>query len=106
MLGFVRVAAVSDFSDGLVRVFDVDGVDVGVVSLGGRFHAFSGKCPHAGYVLNYTRVRPGDVILCSSHMASFDLHTGRVLQGPAEKDLRLYTVKVDSDDVLVSLGEG
>jgi nitrite reductase/ring-hydroxylating ferredoxin subunit len=105
-LAFHRVASVSDFSDGLVRVFKVGEIDVGVVSLGGRFYAFSGKCPHAGYIMNYTRVRPGDVILCSSHMASFDLHTGKLLQGPTDKDLNLYHVKVEGADVYVTTETG
>jgi nitrite reductase/ring-hydroxylating ferredoxin subunit len=67
MPDFQRVAAVSDLGKGLVRVFSVEGQDVAVVRHEGALYAFSGRCPHAGYVLNYTRVRPGDRILCSSH---------------------------------------
>jgi 3-phenylpropionate/trans-cinnamate dioxygenase ferredoxin subunit len=101
---FHRVAAVADFSPGLVRVFTVEGVDIAVVSHEGRFYAFSGRCPHAGYVFNYTRVRPGDRILCTSHLATFDLKTGCVLSGPTEKDLLLYAVRTDRGEVCVSLG--
>lgn len=103
MPDFHRVAAVDDFSDGLVRVFTVEGTDVAIVSHEGRFYAFSGRCPHAGYVLNYTRVRPGDRILCSSHMAAFDLKTGCVLAGPTDKNLQLYEVRIEAADVYVSL---
>jgi 3-phenylpropionate/trans-cinnamate dioxygenase ferredoxin subunit len=103
---FHRVAAVDDFSDGLVRVFSVEGIDVAVVSHQGRFYAFSGRCPHAGYVFNYTRVRPGDRILCSSHMATFDLKTGCVLAGPTEKNLQLYKLKIDGAGIHVSLADG
>ena len=104
MAEFERVANVGDFSEGLVRVFQVNGVHVGVVHHEGQFYAFSGRCPHAGYLLNYTRIRPGDRILCSSHFAWFDLKTGRVLDGPTDQDLELYEVRVEGEDVLVSIG--
>lgn len=103
MSGFQRVASVSDFSEGLVRVFPLDGLEVAVVSHEGRFHAFSGRCPHAGYLLNYTRIRPDNRILCSSHLAWFDLETGKVLGGPTDRDLLLYRVRIEGDDVLVSV---
>jgi 3-phenylpropionate/trans-cinnamate dioxygenase ferredoxin subunit len=52
--------------------------------------------------MNYTRIRDGDRILCSSHFAWFDLRTGKVLSGPTEKDLAQYPVRIEGDDVLVS----
>jgi apoptosis-inducing factor 3 len=102
MPDFHRVAAVSDLTDGLVRVYTVNEIDVAVVRHQGVYYAFSGRCPHAGYVLNYTRVRPEDRILCSSHMALFDLKTGKVLAGPTDQDLCVYAVRVDGDDLFVS----
>jgi 3-phenylpropionate/trans-cinnamate dioxygenase ferredoxin component len=104
MAEFHRVGSVSDFTEGLVRVFPVEGVQVAVVSQEGEFYAFSGRCPHAGYLFNYTRVRPGDQILCSSHLAWFELKTGKVLSGPTDQDLSLYEVRVEGEDVLVSTG--
>ena len=102
MPDFHRVGRVGDFAEGLVRVFPVAGVEIAVVTQGGRFYAFAGRCPHANYLLNYTRIRDGDRILCSSHFAWFDLHTGKVLSGPAEEGLAQYPVRVDGEDVLVS----
>lgn len=102
MADFHRVGGVKDFSDGLVRVFPVEGIDIAVVVKDGRFYAFSGRCPHADYLLNYTRVRDGNRILCSSHFAWFDLESGAVLGGPVEEGLAQYPIKIVGDDVLVS----
>ena len=102
MAEFHRVGNLKDFSEGLVRCFPVDGVDIGVVNYGGQFYAFDGRCPHENYLMNYTRVRPGDKILCSSHFAWFDLFTGKVLSGPAEENLSRYPVRIEGDDVLVA----
>ncbi len=103
MPGFVSVAKLTDFRDGIVRVFPVDGLDVAVVTHEGQFYAFAGHCTHENYSFNYTRVRPNDVIICSSHFAYFALKTGAVLNGPTLEDLAVYAVRVENDDVQVSL---
>jgi nitrite reductase/ring-hydroxylating ferredoxin subunit len=101
MAGYVRVASVSDFREDFVRTFDVDGVHVGVVRHEGRFYAFSGYCTHARYSFDWTRVRPDDLIVCSSHYSWFELATGKAIDGPATEDLLIYNVRVEGDDVLV-----
>ncbi len=100
---FTRVGSVGDFQEGLVRVFVVDGLHVAVVNHAGRFYAFDGRCPHAGYTFNYTRIRPRDLILCSSHFAWFELASGRVIDGPTDEDLAVYPVRVAAGEVLVSI---
>src|SRR5688500_11805925 len=102
MSTFHRVASAADFQDGLVRVFPVDGVEIAVVRHDGVCHGFCGRCPPAIYLLNCTRVKPGDRSLCSSHMALFDLRTGCVLSGPTDESLKRYRVQVEGDDVMVS----
>jgi nitrite reductase/ring-hydroxylating ferredoxin subunit len=103
MAGFQHVAPVSDFSEGLVRVYTVDGTEVGVVRHEGQFYAFCPRCPHANYLMNYTRIKPGDRIFCSSHGAWFDLKTGKVLGGPTDVDLCTYSVRAEGDDIYVAL---
>jgi 3-phenylpropionate/trans-cinnamate dioxygenase ferredoxin subunit len=97
------VAKLGDFRDGIVRTFEVDGTDIAVVNHQGRFYAFGGRCTHEGYLFNWTRVRAEDLILCSSHFAYFQLATGKVISGPTNEDLRVYDVRVEGEDVLVSL---
>ena len=101
MTGYTCVGNVTDFRDGIVRVFPVDDLEIAVVSHEDRFYAFQGYCTHAAYSFNYTRVRPGALILCSSHFAWFELATGKVLNGPASEDLARYQVRVEGGDVLV-----
>src|SRR5712692_8709579 len=99
---YLTVAKVNDFRDGIVRVFQVDGIEIAVVHHEDRFYAFQGYCTHAAYSFSYTRVRPGDLVLCSSHFAWFELATGKVISGPAEEDLPQYGVRIEGEDVLVS----
>jgi nitrite reductase/ring-hydroxylating ferredoxin subunit len=100
--GFELVGKVDDFRDAIVRVVDVDGTDVAVVRYKDRFHAFSGHCTHENYSFNYTRVKPGDVIICSSHIAVFQLEGGKYVGGQPADDLPQYEVRVNGNDVYVS----
>lgn len=95
----------TDFKDGLVRTFDVGGESVAVVRHEGRFYAFAGRCSHSGYSFDWTRVRPGDMIVCSSHFSFFELATGKALDGPATEDLAVYEVRMEGEDVIVSTGK-
>lgn len=102
MEGYELVGKVSDFRDSIVRVVEIDGAEVAVVNHKGRFYAFSGRCTHENYSFNYTRVRPGNVIICSSHIAVFDLATGKYVGGQPAEDLSRYDVRVDGEAVFVS----
>ena len=102
MQGYVSVGKVEEFRESIVRVFDVEGVPVAVVNHDGSFYAFSGKCTHEDYSFNYTRVRAGDRIICSSHQAVFELATGKVISWPDLDDLTIYGVQVEDGEVLVN----
>jgi 3-phenylpropionate/trans-cinnamate dioxygenase ferredoxin subunit len=95
------VARVADIREDIIRTFEVDGAPVAVVKHDGRFYAFEGRCTHSGYPFDWSRIRPGDLVACSSHFSYFELATGKVLNGPATDDLQVYDVRIDGEDVLV-----
>jgi 3-phenylpropionate/trans-cinnamate dioxygenase ferredoxin subunit len=101
---FVRVASLGDLKDDLIRVFDVDGTPVAVVQHEGRLYAFEGHCPHSGYSFDWSRIRQGEFVICSSHYSFFELETGKNVDGPATDDLAQYAVRIEGDDVLVHVG--
>ena len=104
MTEYERVASVAEFSEGRIRTFEVNGAEIAVVSYQDRFYAFSGRCTHESYSFNYSQICAGDVIMCSSHFAIFDLATGKALEGPVldMRDLTRFGVRVEGDDVLVN----
>jgi uncharacterized membrane protein/nitrite reductase/ring-hydroxylating ferredoxin subunit len=65
-----------------------------------RFVAFEDRCTHKGGSL------AGGTTMCNTvqcpwHGSQFDLITGRVKQGPAEKAIKTYLVKQDGDKIIV-----
>jgi 3-phenylpropionate/trans-cinnamate dioxygenase ferredoxin subunit len=81
------------------------GISVGLFRLGDRLVALHDICSHEYALLSKGWQEAGSVE-CPLHQARFDLATGRCLGPPAERDLAVFELKVEGDDVLVLLPEG
>ena len=87
--GFVRVAALSELElDAPKRVVVAD-VAVSLVRTEGEVFAINDICSHS--------------IECWLHGSSFDLRTGKPNGLPATRPVPVYPVKIEGDDVLVSV---
>jgi 3-phenylpropionate/trans-cinnamate dioxygenase ferredoxin subunit len=100
----VRLCSISDVKPGTAARFDVDGLRLCVVNIGGDFSVIGDRCSHADYSLS-----EGDVwedereIECPKHGSTFSLDTGEPQSLPATKPVPVYTVRMDGDDVIVSV---
>ncbi len=102
MADFVRVCSVADVpTDGALHV-DLDDTPVAVVNAAGEFFAIRDVCSHADVPLSDGDVE-GCSIECWLHGSSFDLRTGKPTGLPATVPVPVYPVRVEGDDVLVSL---
>jgi nitrite reductase/ring-hydroxylating ferredoxin subunit len=102
MTDFIKVAQVSDLEDGELMAVEVDGEPVCIAKVEGDVFAFTGNCTHIGGPLDEGEL-DGDVLTCPWHGAQFNVRTGKVLRGPARQDIQTYAVKIDNDDIFVSL---
>jgi nitrite reductase/ring-hydroxylating ferredoxin subunit len=82
-----------------MRVFNVAGTNVNVTNAGGRLYAFDDTCTHLGCSLAKGHLA-GTVVTCACHGSQFDVRTGAVLRGPAQKPVRSRTVQVVGEDLL------
>ena len=105
----VRVCAVDDVEPGSARRFDVDGVRLCVVNIPNKdgtsdFYALGDECSHADYSLSEGDVWEDECeIECPKHGSTFSLQTGEAQTLPATEPVPVYTVRVDGDDVVVTL---
>jgi 3-phenylpropionate/trans-cinnamate dioxygenase ferredoxin subunit len=103
-MGEVRVCAVSDVKPGTATRVDVDGHRLAVVRIGDDWYVIGDECSHADYSLS-----EGDVwedereIECPKHGSTFSLETGEPQTLPATRPVPVYSVRVDGDDVVVTL---
>ena len=67
-----------------------------------EFHAFDGKCPHAGADLG-NGLRCGHRVVCPWHHATFDSRDGTLLEPIAIEGLTQYELTDDGDNVTVDI---
>jgi 3-phenylpropionate/trans-cinnamate dioxygenase ferredoxin subunit len=105
----VRVCAVDDVEPGSARRFDVDGARLCVVNIpdkdgASNFYVIGDECSHADYSLSEGDVWADECeIECPKHGSTFSVRTGEPQTLPATEPVPVYTVRVDGDDVVVTL---
>ena len=95
----IRVGEAGDVSPGEMRVFDLEGTRVNVANAGGHLYAFADTCTHMGCSLANGRL-DGTVVTCACHGSQFDVTSGAVLRGPAQRPVRSFAVTVDDGQIM------
>ena len=93
---FVRIGNADDVQAGQMRVFDLSGTKVNVANADGRLFAFDDTCTHMGCSLANGDLE-GTTVTCACHGSQFDVTSGAVLRGPAQRPVRSRQVQVDGD---------
>ncbi len=96
----VRVGNSKDVTEGQMRVFDVARTEVNVASADGHLYAFDDTCTHQGCSLASGEL-DGTTVTCACHGSQFDVTSGAVLRGPAERPVRSRVVQAQGEDLLV-----
>ena len=96
----VQIENATDIAAGEMRVFDVAGSKVNIASVGGQLHAFDDTCTHKACSLAKGKL-DGTTVTCPCHGSQFDVMTGEVLRGPAQRPVRSRLVQVEGENVLV-----
>jgi 3-phenylpropionate/trans-cinnamate dioxygenase ferredoxin subunit len=100
----VRVCAVSDVERGARVRVAAGGVAVCVTRIDDEWYAIDDRCSHADFSLC-----EGDLwsdereIECPQHGSTFSLLTGEPQSLPATQPVPVYPVRVEGDDVIVSM---
>lgn len=95
---------------------DLAGHRVGLFRVEGTLHALADRCPHRGAPLCAGKVatpivagtaglelgREHSIVRCPWHKWEFDIATGRALADDRLR-VRRYAVRVDGDDVVVTM---
>jgi nitrite reductase/ring-hydroxylating ferredoxin subunit len=72
-----------------------------VVNYRGSFFAIEAFCSHAGLSLEDGFLTDDGKVVCPWHGSVFDIKTGKVVDGPAKRDLKTYHVEVKEDEVII-----
>lgn len=100
---FVRVCSTSDLPEVGAVPARIGAQTIAVVrDSAGDIHAIDDTCSHANVSLSEGDVEDGE-IECWLHGSRFDLRSGRPTGLPATAPIAVYPVKIDGDDVFVSV---
>ncbi|GAA2100213.1 non-heme iron oxygenase ferredoxin subunit [Kitasatospora saccharophila] len=83
---------------------ELNGVPVAIVRTDEGVFAINDTCSHANVSLSEGEVEDC-MIECWLHGSSFDLRTGKPSGLPATRPVAVYPVKIEGDDVLVSVNQ-
>jgi nitrite reductase/ring-hydroxylating ferredoxin subunit len=97
-----RIAGPGDVPQGEIRGFEIEGTAVAVANDGGTFRAFHNECTHKRCALDDGDLEDG-TLTCACHGSVFDLETGAVESPPATEPIAVYPVRVEGDDLIVTL---
>ena len=78
---------------------DVDGQPVAIAAIDDEWYAVADACTHAGCPFTEEADLEDGVIICNCHGSEFELRTGAVRRGPAERPVRTYPVRVAGDQL-------
>jgi len=100
----VRVCSVGDLQPGAAARFDIVGHNLCVVHVEEHWYAIGDVCSHGNYSLSQGEVwEDNREIECPKRGSVFSLETGEPQSLPATKSVPVYLVRVEGDDVIVTL---
>lgn len=99
---FVLVAKANEIPVGQLKLVEVQGRRLLICHTDSGFYAIDDTCTHDDGPLADGWLE-GNAIECPRHGARFDVTTGKVLCLPAAMPMRSYPVKVEGDDIKVSV---
>lgn len=98
---FVKVAETKDIQPSQMKEVQVNGKNVCLVNVEGKYYAIGNICTHEGCPLTDGTLE-GYEIECSCHGSKFDVRTGEVTRSPATEPESAYEVKVgNNNDILI-----
>jgi 3-phenylpropionate/trans-cinnamate dioxygenase ferredoxin subunit len=95
----VRIGDAEAVPSGEMRAFEVSGTRLNVTNTGGHLYAFEDTCTHMGCSLANGEL-DGTVVTCACHGSQFDVTTGAVLRGPAQRPVRSVALTVENGQLL------
>jgi glycine betaine catabolism B len=97
---FVKVADTKDIQPSHMKEVQVDGENICVVNVEGKYYAIGSICTHEGGPLADGTLE-GYEVECPWHGSKFDVRTGEVTNPPASEPEPSYEVKIDGSNILI-----
>jgi len=128
---YVEAGKVSEITEGHMKHVEINGKEIAIANLDGKFYAFADRCGHMNARLSRGNINQ-NIVTCPFHAAKFDITSGKkigepVLELPPEMeplppnwqkymgvvaqemsfiktfDQEIYNVKVEGDNIKIKV---
>jgi nitrite reductase/ring-hydroxylating ferredoxin subunit len=79
--GYVEAGKVSEISNGQMKHAEINGKEIVIANLDGKFYAFSERCGHMNARLSRGNINQ-NIVTCPFHAAKFDITSGKKIGEP------------------------
>jgi nitrite reductase/ring-hydroxylating ferredoxin subunit len=79
---FVEIEQVDEVPVGKMKYVQVQGKEIVISNLGGKFYAMDDRCGHMNERLSMGNISNDGIVTCPFHGASFDVTTGKKTKDP------------------------
>lgn len=100
---WTRIAPVESIPPREGRSVAIDGIDIAIFNLDGRFLTIGNGCPHQGGPL-CDGIVSGAAVVCPLHGWRFDLETGMAVRASQACRVPSFPTRVEDGIILVQLG--
>ncbi len=98
---WLKIAEVGQVDEDASLALEVQGHKLALHHTQGEYFVSDNICTHQYALLSDGYIEDG-CVECPLHQAQFDLRSGKALSAPATVDIKVYPVKVEGSDILVS----
>src|ERR671921_1583222 len=78
---FVDIAKVDEIPSGKMKHVEVNGKEIAIANMNGKFYALDDRCGHMNALLSMGNLT-GNIVTCPFHGAKFDVTSGKKLSEP------------------------
>ena len=79
---FLEVGKVDEIPDGKMKYVKVQGKEIVISNIGGKYYAMDDRCGHMNARLSMGNISSDGIVTCSFHGARFDVTTGKKVKEP------------------------
>lgn len=97
---FQEVLDETSLPENSIQICELQGRKIALARSSGKIFALDNACPHLGGSLGRGTLK-NDCVVCPLHHWSFDLATGRCVEGVADEKVAVFEVKVENARIFV-----
>ena len=100
-MSYIKVARINEIPISQMKQFQLNGKDICVANIDGKFFAINNICSHEGGPLADGKLE-GNEVECPWHQSKFDMTRGEVKSPPATEPQAVYEIKSVGDEIMVN----